>query len=59
VGPEATELNLALAKLGVGEQQPGAEDGLSKNVKNGVGDDLAVNTNTAGAVGEAPDTVNC
>jgi hypothetical protein len=58
VGPEATNLNLGLAKLGVGEQQPGTEDGLSKNVKNGVGNDLAVDTNVAGTVSKAPDTVN-
>lgn len=58
VGPEATKLNLALAKLGVGEQQPGTEDGLGKNVENGVGNDLTIDTNTASTVGEAPDTDN-
>ena len=57
VGPEATDLNLALAKLSVGEQQPGAEDGLGQDVEDGVGNDLAINTNTAGAVGKSPDTV--
>ena len=41
------------------DDQPGTEDGLGKNVEDGVGDDLAVNTNTAGTVSEAPDTVWC
>lgn len=56
IGPEATEINVGLAELSVGDDQPSTEDGLSKNIKDGVGHDLAINTNTAGTVGEAPDT---
>jgi hypothetical protein len=43
----------------VGEQQPSTEDGLSKNIKDGVGNDLAIDTNAAGTVSEAPDTGKC
>jgi hypothetical protein len=59
VGPEAAKVNISLTELSVGDDQPGTEDGLSKNIENGVGDDLAVNTDTAGAISEAPDTRDC
>ena len=39
----------------MGEQEPGTEDGLGENVENGVGNDLAIETNLAGAIGETPD----
>jgi hypothetical protein len=55
VGPEATEVNIGLTELSVGDDQPGTEDGLGKNIEDGVGDDLAIDTNTAGTVSEAPD----
>lgn len=55
VGPEATEVNIGLTELSVGDDQPSTEDGLSKNIEDSVGDDLAVDTNTAGTVSEAPD----
>lgn len=59
VGPEAAEVNIGLAELSVGDDQPSTEDGLSKNIEDGVGDDLAINANTAGTVSEAPDTGCC
>jgi hypothetical protein len=40
----------------VGEEEPGTEDGLGKDVKDGVGNDLLVNGGVAGAVGDTPDT---
>jgi hypothetical protein len=55
VGPEATEVNIGLTELSVGDDQPGTEDRLGKNIEDGVGDDLAIDTNTAGTVSEAPD----
>lgn len=39
----------------MGEQEPGAENGLGEDVEDGVGDDLLVNVHVAGAVGNAPD----
>ena len=56
VGPEATKVDISLAELGVSDDQPGTEDGLSKNIKDGIGNDLAIDTNLAGTVSEAPDT---
>lgn len=54
VCPEATEVNVSLTELSVGDDQPRAEDGLSKHIKDGVGHNLTINTNLAGAVSEAP-----
>lgn len=54
VSPEATEVNIGLAELGVSDEQPSTEDRLSKNIKDGVGDDLAVDTDTTGTVSKAP-----
>jgi hypothetical protein len=59
VGPEAVELNVALGHLGVGDQEPGTEDTLGKDVKDSVGDNLAVNTNDAGTISQTPDAVCC
>lgn len=59
IGPEAAEVNIGLTELSVGDDQPSTEDGLSKDVEDGVGDDLAINTNTAGTVSKAPDTDWC
>ena len=56
VRPEATEINIGLAELSVGDDQPSTEDRLSKNIEDGIGDNLAVNTDTAGTVSETPDT---
>lgn len=57
VGPEATEVNIGLAELSVSDDQPSTEDGLSKNIEDGVGNDLAINTNTTGTVSETPDAM--
>ena len=56
VGPEATKVDISLTELGVSDDQPSTEDGLSKNIKDGIGNDLAIDTNLAGTVSEAPDT---
>jgi len=55
VGPEATKLDLSLGHALVGEEQPGTEDGLGEQVKDGVGNDLLVNGHLAGAIGDTPD----
>ena len=59
VGPEATKVDISLAELGVSDDQPGTEDGLSKNIKDGVGNNLAIDTNLTGTVSEAPNTRCC
>jgi hypothetical protein len=57
VGPEAGELDVALGEVGMGDQEPGTEDTLGKNIQDSVGDDLAINANLAGTVCKTPDTV--
>jgi hypothetical protein len=59
VGPEAGKLDIRLTHLGVGDQEPGTEDTLGKDIQDSVSDDLAVNTNDAGTVGKTPDTSWC
>lgn len=59
VSPEATEIDIGLAELSVSDDQPSTEDGLSKHIKDGVGDDLAVDTNLTGTISEAPDAGRC
>jgi hypothetical protein len=56
VGPEAVELNVALAHVGVNNQEPCTEDTLGKDVEHGVGDDLGVDADLASTVGNTPDT---
>lgn len=56
VGPESGKLNIALAKVLVGDQEPGTKDTLGQNVEDGVGNDLTVNTNLTSTVGKTPDT---
>jgi hypothetical protein len=56
VGPEAVELDITLTHLGVSDQQPGTEDTLGQDVQDGVSNDLAIDTNPAGAIGKTPDT---
>ena len=58
LAPEATDLNVGLGDALVGEEEPGTEDGLGEDVKDGVGDDLLVNGGGAGAVSDTPDTGN-
>lgn len=57
VGPEAVELSIALAQVGVDNEEPGTEDSLGKDIENCVGNNLSVNTDLAGAVGNTPDTM--
>jgi hypothetical protein len=56
VGPEAVELNIALAHVGVDNQEPGTEDTLGKDIQDGVGDNLSVDADFASTVGNTPDT---
>ena len=56
VGPEATKVDISLTELSVGDDQPSTEDGLSKDIEDSIGDDLAVDTDTTGAISEAPNT---
>jgi hypothetical protein len=56
VGPEAVELNIALAHVGVGNQEPGTEDSLGQDIKNSVDNDLSVHAGLASTVGNTPDT---
>jgi len=55
VGPEATKLNLSLRDGVVGVQEPGTKDRLGENVEHGVSNDLSVNVDLAGTVGNTPD----
>jgi hypothetical protein len=59
VSPEAAEVDISLTELSVGDDQPSTEDGLSKDIEDGVGNDLAINTNTTGTVSKAPNTDWC
>lgn len=56
VGPEATEVNVGLGHIGVGDEKPDTEDGLGEDVKDSVGNDLGVDRELARAVGNTPDT---
>lgn len=58
VGPEASELDVSLGELGVGEEEPEAEDWLGEDVEHGVGDDLLVDAEDAASVGNSPDAVS-
>lgn len=55
LGPESVKVDVGLGHVGVGEEEPQAEDWLGENVKDGVGDDLGVNAGNAGTVGYTPD----
>jgi len=55
MGPEAVEIDVGLWKVDVSEQEPGTEDWLGENVKDGVGDDFLINVHVAATVGDAPD----
>ena len=37
------------------EEEPEAKDGLGEDIENSVGNDLTINTNFAGSVGNTPD----
>jgi hypothetical protein len=46
------------AAVVVTEKEPETEDGLGKNVKDGIGDDLSIDGGGTGTISEAPDTVD-
>jgi hypothetical protein len=56
VGPEAVELNIALAQVGVDNQEPGTEDTLGKDIEHSIGDDLSVDADLASTIGDTPNT---
>ena len=37
------------------EEEPEAEDGFGENVEDGIGDDLSIDIDFAGSVGDTPD----
>lgn len=39
------------------EEKPEAEDGLGQNVEHGIGDDLAIDADVSGSVGNTPDAL--
>ena len=55
VSPETTDLKLSLGDALVGEEEPGTDNGLGQDVEDGIGNDLVVNANVAGAIGNTPD----
>jgi hypothetical protein len=57
VGPETTDVEVNLGHALVSKEEPKTEDGLGKDIKNSVGNDLSVNAGLARAVGNTPDTV--
>ena len=59
VGPEATKVDISLTELSMGDNQPSTEDGLSEHIEDGVGNNLAIDTDTASAISEAPNTECC
>jgi hypothetical protein len=59
ISPEAVQLNIALREVGVGNEEPGTKDTLGKDVKDGIGNNLAINANPAGTVCKTPDTKEC
>lgn len=57
IGPETTKLDVSLGHVHVGQKEPQAEDWLGEDIENSVSDDLTVDGDVAGAVGDTPDTV--
>jgi hypothetical protein len=58
IGPKASEVNVGIGHLRVGEEEPDAENGLGKDIKNSVGDDLTIDGQYTGSVSDTPDTAN-
>lgn len=56
VSPPTTNVNVGLGNAAVAEEQPKTEDRLSKNVKDRICHDFAVDSDLAGTVGKAPNT---
>ena len=40
----------------MGEEEPEAEDGLGKDIKDGISDDLSIDINIPGSISDTPDT---
>ena len=40
----------------MGEQEPETEDGLGKNVEDGIAENLTIDTDVSGSIGNTPDT---
>jgi len=43
----------------MGVDEPGAEDRLGQDIKNGIGDDLSIDRGDSGTVSDTPDAVVC
>lgn len=54
LAPEPAELDVGLGDALVSEKKPGPENGLSEDVKDGVGDYLLVNIHDVRAVSDTP-----
>ena len=55
VSPEAVNGRSA-GHVIMGEEKPETEDGLGEDVKDGVGDDFAVDIDVTGSISDTPDT---
>lgn len=58
----STDIEIRLHPPGhgvMGKQKPEAEDGLGEDVKDGVGHDLSIDIDVAGAISNTPDAMNC
>ena len=55
----ANKPNLRALHAVMGKEQPEAENGLSHNVEDGIGDDLNIDTGNTGAVGNSPNAARC
>ena len=43
----------------MGEEEPESKDGLCKDIKDSVSDDLGVNVDVTGSIGNTPDAMTC
>ena len=43
----------------MGKEEPGSEDGLGKDVEDGVCDNLGVNIDVARSISDTPDAMTC
>lgn len=59
MGPEAANVDVGLGHLGMGEQEPRTEHGLSKHIEDRIGNDLLVDGGNASTVGNTPDDLQC
>ena len=56
MSPEATEFNVRLWHPRLGDEQPATENRFGQHVKDGIGDNFAIDAENTGAFGYAPDT---